>query len=49
MESLSKEMSDNDGEFTSNLMKVFYTKTGILIGTPCPRTPPSKRDGGKKT
>ncbi|KAJ9561136.1 LOW QUALITY PROTEIN: hypothetical protein OSB04_006296 [Centaurea solstitialis] len=31
--------SDNGGEFTSNRMKEFYAREGILLETTCPHTP----------
>lgn len=37
--SVKRIRCDNGGEFTSNFMKEFYTKQGILLEKTCPRTP----------
>ncbi|KAJ0838105.1 putative RNA-directed DNA polymerase [Helianthus annuus] len=37
--SIKRIRSDNGGEFTSNMMKDFYDKNGILLETSCPHTP----------
>lgn len=36
---IKKIRCDNGGEFTSNLMRNFYSKEGILLETSCPHTP----------
>ncbi|KAI3507425.1 hypothetical protein L1887_22411 [Cichorium endivia] len=36
---IKRVRSDNGGEFTSNRMKEFYAREGILLETTCPHTP----------